>query len=91
VQELKSTSKTLEIHGPRGQIWRPASGDIFDQARQLTEVGRTYEALLTAQDAYIAKHGDMHEVDFRVVTREVTITVIGAMTPERLEQAQDRG
>jgi hypothetical protein len=79
MQQLTNTSQTLEMNGPRGLVWRPVPPEIFQEARELTAAGRTYEALLCAQDAYIATHGDMHGVGFRVVTREVTVTVLGAL------------
>lgn len=93
MQQLTNTSATLEMNGPRGQVWRPAVHDIFQGARELTAAGRTYEALLCAQDAYVSAHGDMHGVEFRVVTREVTITVLGAVdlnSPAQLAAASDK-
>ncbi len=77
MQHLTTTTRTLEINGPRGQVWRPAQHDRYAEARALTEAGRSYEALLTAQDAYIAQYGNMHGVEFRVVTHEVTVSVLG--------------
>jgi hypothetical protein len=85
MQQMKTTSQTLEMSGPRGQIWRPAIGDVFINANTLVAAGRTYEGLLAAQDAYVATHGDMHGVDFRVVTKELTVTFLGAFTPDKWE------
>jgi hypothetical protein len=85
VKQMKTTSQTLEMSGPRGQIWRPAQGDIFTFALSLVAAGRTYEGLMAAQDAYVSAKGDMHGVDFRVVTKEVTVTFLGAFTPDMWE------
>ena len=78
MQQLTNISQSLEIRGPRDQPWRPLATEMFQEANRLTESGRTYEALLCAQDLYVSKHGDMHGVDFRVVTREVTVSILGA-------------
>lgn len=86
MQQLTNTSQTLEMNGPRGQVWRPALHDMFQAARELTAAGRTYEALLCAQDVYISANGNMHGVEFRVVTREVTITVLGTVDLNSLAQ-----
>lgn len=86
MQQLTSTSQTLEMNGPRGQVWRPALPEMFQAARELAAAGRTYEALLCAQDAYVSANGNMHGVEFRVVTREVTITVLGTVDLNSLAQ-----
>lgn len=82
MREMKSSSCTLEQSGPRGLAWHPAAREVLGEACQLAEAGRSYEALLLAQDLYVAKHGDMHGVDFRVVTKEVTVSFLGAFSAE---------
>lgn len=84
MNQMSSISCTLEQSGPRGQAWRHVDAELFREANHLAHVGRSYEALLLAQDVYIAKHGQMHEVDFRVVTREVTVTFLGAFDAEKV-------
>lgn len=84
MRQMSSTSCTLEQSGPRGLAWHPVDVESFREACHLAHAGRSYEALLLAQDLYIDKHGDMHEVDFRVVTKEVTVTFIGAFGPEKV-------
>jgi hypothetical protein len=82
MQHLTTTTRSLEIRGPRRQPWRPVSHDRFQEARHLAEAGRSYEALLAAQDVYIRElGGNLHSVEFRVVTREVTVTVLGLVAP----------
>ena len=83
--EISHTSHVLEIAGPRGQIWRPAlqtSADLFREPQRLVMAGRFYEALEAAQDAYIAAHGDMHGVAFRV--RSNTETLVGMGSPDQI-------
>lgn len=83
--EIHHTSHVLEIAGPRGQIWRPAlqtSGDLFREPQRLAMAGRLHEALEAAQDAYIAAHGDMHGVAFRV--RSTTETLVGLGAAEQI-------
>lgn len=80
--EISHTSHVLEIAGPRGQIWRPAlqtsSGDLFREPQRLVMAGRFVEGLEAAQDAYIAAHGDMHGVAFRVRSNTETLVGLGA-------------
>lgn len=84
MKQMTSTSCTLEQSGPRGIAWRPVDGEMFREAIHLAHAGRSYEALLSAQDVYITKHGQMHEVDFRVVTKEVTVTFLGAFGADKV-------
>ena len=83
--QITRTTHVLEIAGPRGQIWRPALsvvGDLFRDAQGLAEQGNMASALRTAEDAYIAAHGDMHGVAFRV--RSIAETLTGLGSPEGL-------
>lgn len=84
MREMRTTSCTLEQSGPRDMAWRPVDAELFKEASHLAHAGRSYEALLLAQDVYIAKHGDMHGVDFRVVTKDVTVTFLGAFGPDKV-------
>jgi hypothetical protein len=81
---MSSSTCTLEQSGPRGMAWHPVSRDELQDACRLAEAGRSYEALLLAQDLYIAKHGDMHGVEFRVVTKEVTVSFLGAFGEDKV-------
>lgn len=70
----------LEIHGPRGQIWRSANGvhyDLLKEAIDLAAHERKSEAITKAQDLWIAKNGDMHGVSFRVRS---TIEIVSAFS-----------
>jgi hypothetical protein len=82
---MSSISCTLEQSGPRGLAWHPASREMMGEACRLAEAGRSYEALLLAQDLYIGKHGDMHGVDFRVVTKEVTVSFLGSFGEDKVQ------
>jgi hypothetical protein len=83
VRQMTCTNCTLEQSGPRGLAWHPIDGELFREAVHIARAGRSYEALLLAQDTYIAKYGDMHGVDFRVVTKEVTVSFLGAFGEDK--------
>lgn len=76
IRAIVTSSSTLEIAGPRRITWRPASDPMFEQARRELEIG-TERAIRAAEDAYIARHGDMHGVAFRV--RSVIETLSGTV------------
>lgn len=66
---LAKTEHTLEIAGPRKQGWRPAGsahGELLREAVTLASLGRIAEAIERAEDLWIAQHGHMHGVSFRV-------------------------
>lgn len=74
----------LEIHGPRGQIWRSANGvhwDLLKEAIELASHDRKSEAITKAQDLWIAKNSDMHGVSFRIRT---TIEIVSSFSPNDL-------
>lgn len=67
----------LEIRGPRNIAWRPASSTYNDELREaivLAHHGRASEAIEKAEDLWIARNGDMHDVRFRVCTKQTILT-----------------
>jgi len=79
MRQIVTTTHTLEIAGPRGQIWRPVSDKNFAAAARLAEQQSFTGAIQLAEDAYIAAHGDMHGVAFRVRSVSETLTGIGSI------------
>lgn len=77
-----STDHALEIREPAG-VWRPALDELYGRARSLAYRGRHEEALTAAEEALVAARGNMHGVEFRVVTNTRTATWHGA-APEML-------
>ena len=85
-----STSKTehtLEIFGPRGIAWRPAAsthGDLLKEPIALAYLGRIPEAISRSEDLWIERHGNMHNIGFRVRSTVETIsgTSIKDVMPE---------
>lgn len=73
----------LEQYGPRDISWRRASDTCLSEAQQLVYFGRHKEALNIAQDAWIAAHGEMHGIRFRV--RSVTTAIHGLHPVAELE------
>lgn len=65
----RRTEYTLEIYGPRNQVWRPAHGihgDVLKEAIKLAEQGQSTLAIDRASDFWIAQYGHMHDISFRV-------------------------
>lgn len=59
----------LEIAGPNVNGWRAVLAEhesCLQEAKRLAEHGEVSRALMTAQDAWVATHGHMRDVDFRV-------------------------
>lgn len=80
MRQTSETSHVLEIYGPRNQAFRPVSTDIYPELKQaqcLAWDGLIMGAICAAQEAYIAKHGEMHGIRFRVTTKVVTHSFLG--------------
>lgn len=74
IRKIAEMSRTLQMAGPRNIAWRPAADAIYETARRELEVS-VERSIRLAEDAHIARHGDMHGVVFRV--RTVTETIAG--------------
>ncbi|MDA8375713.1 MAG: hypothetical protein M0Z50_01315 [Planctomycetia bacterium] len=91
--EQKTSEAMLEIAGPRGQDWRPASLYIYDYLRGATKAvqnGQYQEALRLADDEY-QEHCEINGIDrnynqarFRI--RIVSETLIGLFSAEKLTE-----
>lgn len=69
----------LQMFGPRGQAWRPASsvhGALLRKAIVLAAQGHSLAAIQAAEEAWVAREGHMHDVAFRVVTKSEQIEAI---------------
>lgn len=82
MKTIIETTHTLEMSGPRNLAWRSADRDKLGAACKLAEEGRLHEALNRAADDYIERHGNMHEVSFRVVTNERRVAFFGQVSEE---------
>lgn len=80
LSQISKTEHTLQIAGPRRQVWRRA-GPEFAEANAL--LSTSFErAIALAEDLYIARFGSMHGVAFRVLTK--TETLSGTASIEQL-------
>lgn len=84
-----TSEHTLEIRGPRNIAWRPAASvhsELLGEAIALAFHGRASEAIQKAEDLWIAKHGDMHGIGFRVRT---TQTILTATSPKNVVDREE--
>lgn len=78
MRQIVTITHTLEIAGPRGQIWRPATDKHFAGAIQMSQQDNPVGALEAAQEAYVAAHGNMHGVSFRIRTVKEVLSGLGS-------------
>ena len=83
MREYTERYHVLEI-SERGQIWHAAEAGMYREAFVLAHHGRISEAIELAETTRIKEYGDMHNTDFRVVTKTRTVTANGAMTEFRM-------
>ena len=88
MNKISHINHALEIHGPRGQIWRRTFDQLYHSSHQLLEAGRIQEALRAAEDAHIGRFGHIHDVQFRVVSNEETISFFGSYASMITDDAQ---
>ena len=63
-------------------IWRPAEAGMYREAYLLAHHGHLSEAIELAEKTRIAEYGDMHNVDFRCVTKQRTVTLRAGVPSE---------
>lgn len=78
MRQLIEINHVLEVAGPRGIAFRPAYDEMYNPAQKLASLGNIEASIVAAEDAYIAKEGNMHGISFRVVTTSKTISVLGS-------------
>ncbi len=56
--------------------WHSVNAEIHQGSRVLTFLGRAFEALRLAESELIENYGHCHDFEFRVVTRETSVTTL---------------
>ena len=82
MRQYTETYHVLQMREQRNGEWtvwhKPIAG-IFRQAEELTYQGRLIEAIEEAQRARIENYGNMLGIEFRCITRTVTVTASTAL------------
>ncbi len=73
-----------KISADEWHVWAPPQAGMFKPAMLLASHGRICEALVAAEDIQIENYGDMHDVEFRCVTKSTTVSMTQAV-PKRTE------
>lgn len=66
-----------DVGTPRESTWRTVIAGMHMEDLELTASGLIQQALRKARDTHIEHYGNMHGVEFRVVTTTRTVTVLG--------------
>ena len=82
MRQVVITDHQLEMAGPRNIAYRPTIDEFLRPAARLAYQGNIAAALEAAEDAYVAKHGNMRGISFRV--RTTTEILSGNGTHDRL-------
>lgn len=79
--------ETRERRGGHWTLWHPTLDKNLAPARLLASDGRALEAVALAFDITANTEGHCHDVDFRVVTRSTTVTVMGGELSDERRRA----
>ena len=77
MRSAKREMHVLEIRR-NGEVWQRASAGMYRYAIERCELGNIHESLMSAEEAHVENYGSMGVVEFRVVSKSVTVYRTGS-------------